>query len=79
MKKHVLLLFFWITSICSFGQIKESQAIDKLFIDWNKPDVLGCAIGIIKNGKLIYSSGYEIGDLEHDVEISPSSVFLLLS
>ena len=77
MKVHFLLLFIWITSVCSFGQIKESQAIDSLFIDWNKPDVPGCAIGIIKDGKLIYSSGYGIGDLEHDVEITPSSVFYI--
>ena len=77
MKKYFLLLFIWITSVCSFGQIKESQTIDSLFIDWNKPDVPGCALGIIKDGKLIFSSGYGIGDLEHDVEITPSSVFYI--
>jgi len=77
MKKHFLLLFIWITSVCSFGQINESQAIDSLFIDWNKPDVPGCALGIIKDGKLIYSKGYGIGDLEHDIELSPRSVFYI--
>jgi len=77
MKKHFLLLFIWITSVCSFGQIHESQAIDSLFIDWNKPDVPGCALGIIKDGKLIYSKGYGIGDLEHDVELTPTSVFYI--
>lgn len=76
MKKLSLLLFLSF-SICSFGQIKEKQAIDALFSEWNKPDVPGGAIGVIKNGKLIYSNGYGLGDLEHNVEITPSSVFYI--
>ena len=77
MKKHILLLFFCSISVCSFGQIKESQAIDSLFLEWDKPDVPGGAIGIIQDGKLIYSKGYGIGNLEHDIEITPSSVFYI--
>ena len=75
MKNQLLILLICFFSYCSFGQIKESQAIDSIFSEWNKPDVPGCALGIIKDGKLIYSNGYGIADLEHDVEISPSSVF----
>lgn len=79
MRKYFLLLILCSFSVISFGQIKESQAIDSLFIEWDKPDVPGCALGIIKDGKLIYSKGYGIGDLEHDIEITPSSVFYIAS
>ena len=75
MKNLLLLILLCSFSFCSFGQIKESQAIDSIFSEWNKPDVPGCALGIIKDGKLIYSKGYGIADLEHDVAITPSSVF----
>jgi CubicO group peptidase (beta-lactamase class C family) len=75
MKNLTLLITFCLFSISSFGQIKESQAIDSIFLEWNKPDVPGCALGIIKDGKLIYSRGYGIADLEHAVEITPTSVF----
>ena len=68
---------FLLFTICSFGQLKQNQAIDSLFLDWNKPDVPGCAIGIIENGQLIYSKGYGIADLEHDVQITPTSVFYI--
>jgi len=68
----ITLMIF--SNVC-FGQIKESQAIDSIFSEWNKSDVPGCALGIIKDGKLIYSKGYGIADLEHDVAITPSSVF----
>lgn len=77
MKYYLLLLLLFSFSISSFGQIKEGQAIDSLFVEWNKSDVPGAAIGIIKDGKLIYSKGYGIADLEHDIEITPSSVFYI--
>jgi len=62
---------------CSFGQIKESQDVDNIFMEWNKSDAPGGALGIVKDGNLIYSNGYGIGDLEHDIEITPSSVFYI--
>jgi len=77
MKKHFLLLILSSFSIISFGQIKERQAIDSLFTEWDMPDSPGCALGIIRDGKLIYSKGYGSGDLEHDVDISPTSVFYI--
>ena len=75
MKNLLLILLICSFSYYSFGQIKESQAIDSIFLEWNKPDVPGCALGIVKDGKLIYSKGYGIADLEHDIAITPSSVF----
>jgi CubicO group peptidase (beta-lactamase class C family) len=77
MKKQFLILFFWSISVFSFGQIVETQAIDSLFAEWNKPNVPGGALGIIKDGSLIYSKGYGFGNLEHDIEITPSSVFYI--
>lgn len=77
MKNYFLLLIICCLSAYSFGQIKESAAVDSIFSDWNKPDVPGCALGIIKDGKIIYSKGYGIGDLEHDIQITPSSVFYI--
>ena len=59
------------------GQVDESNAVDSIFADWDKQDVPGCALGIIKNGELIYARGYGTGDLEHDIAIDPSSVFYL--
>lgn len=77
MKKHFLIFLISIFSIISFSQIKESQAIDSIFAEWNKPETPGCALGIIQNGKLIYAKGYGFADLEHDLPITPSSVFYI--
>ena len=77
MKKYLLLSILFSFSVFSFGQIKESKAIDSLFIEWDKADVPGAALGVVKDGKLIYSKGYGIGDLEHDIKLTPSSVFYI--
>jgi CubicO group peptidase (beta-lactamase class C family) len=75
MKKYFLLLFLISFTVYSFGQIKESQAIDSIFTEWNKTDVPGCALGIIKEGKLIYAKGYGLANMEYDIPNSASSVF----
>jgi CubicO group peptidase (beta-lactamase class C family) len=49
--------------------------VDQLFANWNKPDSPGCILAIIKDGKIIYQRGYGMADLEHDIPISPASVF----
>ncbi|MHA2471752.1 MAG: serine hydrolase domain-containing protein [Promethearchaeota archaeon] len=57
--------------------IKENFAekIDDLLKRWNKPDTPGCALAIIKDGKIIYKKGYGMADLEHDVPITPKTTF----
>jgi len=75
MKKYFPLLILCSFSVISFGQIKESQAIDSIFTEWNKADVPGCALGIIKDGKLIYAKGYGMANMEYDIPNSASSVF----
>lgn len=75
MRKQILGLVFMSISFCSFGQIKEKESIDNIFSEWNKKDVPGCALGIIKNGKLIYSRGYGVANMEYDIANSESSVF----
>jgi CubicO group peptidase (beta-lactamase class C family) len=70
-------IIFTLIIVCSCGQVGENSAVDNIFAEWNKPDVPGCAIGIIRNGELIYAKGYGIGDLEHNITLMPSSVFYL--
>src|SRR6059036_3912852 len=55
------------------------RSIDKLFAKWNKPDSPGCALAVIKEGKVIYESGYGCANLEYGTPITPSSVFYIAS
>lgn len=79
MKNYFLIILLCSYSLISVGQTNTSQAIDSLFTEWDNPGVPGCALGIVKDGKLIYTKGYGIADLEHNIEIKPSSVFYIAS
>jgi CubicO group peptidase (beta-lactamase class C family) len=53
--------------------------VDQLFARFDRPDSPGCALGVVKDGKLIYKKGYWMATLEHDIPISPSTVFNVAS
>lgn len=51
------------------------RAIDVLFQQWNKPDVPGCAVGVAPGDSPELVRSYGSADLEHDVAISPATIF----
>ena len=58
---------------------KLKEKIDGLFQQWDKPDSPGCALAIIKDGKIVYKKGYGMADLEHNVPITPKTIFSIFS
>ncbi len=56
-----------------------SRQVDKVFEKWDKPDSPGCALGVYKDGKIIYKRGYGMADLNDDVPITPATVFHVAS
>src|SRR5262245_32866180 len=79
------LLTFTLFSISSAqtpaanAQSDINLRVDQLFGRFDRPDSPGCAIGVIKDGKLIYKRGYGMANLEHDIPISPTTVFNVAS
>ena len=57
----------------------RAAQVDSLFKAWDKPASPGCALSIMKDGQVVYARGYGMADLEHDVKISPASVFHVAS
>ncbi len=58
---------------------KVFSKIDKLFSNWDNSNTPGGVVGIFQNGELLFSKGYGLADLEHDIPITPSTVFYLAS
>jgi CubicO group peptidase (beta-lactamase class C family) len=54
---------------------KKTAAVDEVFADLVKPGAPGCALGVYRDGKIIYSKGYGLANLEENVPITPQSVF----
>ncbi len=42
---------------------------------YDKPDSPGCALGVIKDGKLVYARGYGMGNLEHNIPNGSKMVY----
>ena len=54
---------------------KTTAAVDEVFADLTKPGSPGCALGVYRDGKIIYAKGYGLANLEENVPITPASVF----
>jgi len=61
----------------AYGQI--TAEVDKLFERFNKPDSPGCAMAVVRDGRIVYKHGYGMADLDHDIPITPSTVFHVAS
>jgi CubicO group peptidase (beta-lactamase class C family) len=53
--------------------------VDKVFEKWNRTDSPGCALGIYKDGQIVYKRGYGMANLNDDVPITPQTVFHVAS
>jgi CubicO group peptidase (beta-lactamase class C family) len=56
-----------------------TKQVDKVFEKWDKPDSPGCALGIYRDGQIVYKHGYGMADLNDDVPITPGTVFHVAS
>ena len=78
--KNWTILFFLSLVLFPSAQAQEkdvSQQIDALFQKWDNNNSPGCALAVIRNGKIVYKKGYGMADLEHDVHILPETVFYI--
>jgi CubicO group peptidase (beta-lactamase class C family) len=60
-----LIALFVALTVSTFAQ--DTTKVDTIFAAYDKPDSPGCALGVIKDGKLVYARGYGRANLEHDI------------
>jgi CubicO group peptidase (beta-lactamase class C family) len=53
---------------------KLTAQVDDLFAPWNKHDSPGAALGIFKDGKILYAKGYGTANLDYGIPMSPQTV-----
>ena len=78
MKKWIITIAVVIVG-CADTPSEETASIDTIFNEWDNIEVPGGAITVILDGKTIYSHGYGSADLEHNIPITPATVFYLAS
>jgi len=61
----------------AYGQV--TAKVDKVFERFNRGDSPGCALAVVRDGRIVYERGYGMADLDHDIPITPSTVFHVAS
>ena len=57
------------------GAGRDDLQIDSLFAHWDQPGSPGCAVAVSRDGELQYSRGYGYANLDHDIPITPRTLF----
>ncbi|HEX9165606.1 MAG TPA: serine hydrolase domain-containing protein [Gemmatimonadales bacterium] len=74
-----MLLAFTLASLAFQAPDTMSARIDSIFTAWNGTDRPGCALGVDRDGQALYRRGYGMADLQHDLAITPASIFHVAS
>ncbi len=56
-----------------------TRVVDRVFSAWRDTDGPGCAVGVSRNGRVVYERGYGMANLETGTPIRPSSIFHVAS
>ena len=75
MQKGSLVIIICLVGLSLSGQIMNTKSIDSLFNNWDNSHAPGCALGIVKDGQLIYSNGYGMANMEYSIPNTDSTVF----
>lgn len=51
------------------------RRVDEIFAEWDSTSSPGCALSVIRDGEVALSRGYGMANLEHDLAITPRTVF----
>ena len=82
MNRLPILLFVLLLSGCVSQQtVLESRArnVDALLSKFNKPDVPGASVMVIREGKVVYRASYGLAHLEEKRQATPSTNYRLAS
>lgn len=54
---------------------KLADQVSKMFSQWDRPDVPGCAVGIVHKGKIVFSKGFGSANLDYEIPNTSQTVF----
>jgi CubicO group peptidase (beta-lactamase class C family) len=60
------------------ADVEAGRKVDSLFASYNS-QTPGAAVAIVKDGQVVFLKGYGMADLDHDIPITPQTVFNIAS
>ena len=73
---NVLFAALLLHAAAAFPQAagEPEKKVDAVFANYDRPGSPGCALGVVRDGKLIYARGYGYANLEYNIPLSPKSI-----
>jgi len=66
-------------AIAAFASGEKETRVDSIFANYQRPGSPGCAVGVLQRGMTVLAKGYGIGDLEHNIPLTPRTRFYMAS
>lgn len=57
------------------AQTPDPAKIDEIFAEVNSKETPGCTVAVAEKGSILLSRAYGMADLEHDVPVTPTTIF----
>ncbi|HEX6126584.1 MAG TPA: serine hydrolase [Pyrinomonadaceae bacterium] len=86
---HLIALISFVFGLTTAGTMAQQNTaqptdetinkVDGYLSQWDKKDMPGVAVGIIKDGKLVYKRGLGMANLDHDIPNTPTTLFTVAS
>jgi CubicO group peptidase (beta-lactamase class C family) len=78
--RHSLLrpwipVFLAILSMSLFAGDETTEKVDKVFAQWDTTATPGCALAVVRDGRIIYKRGYGMAKLEDGIVMTPDKIF----
>ena len=61
------------------AQGSQSARVDEIFKEFSAPGSPGCTVGAYQGARIVHRGAYGMANLDHDVRLSPASVFHVAS
>jgi CubicO group peptidase (beta-lactamase class C family) len=79
-KRPILALLLGVVSLSALAQKiapppDAASEVENIFAPFNHTDTPGCAVGVSIDSATVLSAAYGMADLEHNISLSPDSVF----
>ncbi len=58
----------------AYAQTELTAQVDELFAQWDTENSPGAAVGIFKDGRIVYARGYGVANLDYGIPLVPQSV-----
>ena len=71
---RLLLLLLTVPAVGAQPIDQNTAKVDAVFAAFDRPGSPGCALGVVRDGALIYARGYGSANLELNIPLSPQSV-----